>query len=813
MPGYFGKPKVAIAAQVRLPGGAERLGEGWTTSVGAADGWRGVGPAAGDWSAAQPVEDPPVFPWPATPGRSMRQTFTLKGSPSEGRLYIAALGGYDIWVNGQRVGDDTLRSEPADYAHRIPYRAYDVGPFLRAGENVVAVMVADGFYASYSAPAGRYAFGAAPRRVLLQVEAMAGGKSVVVGSSDSWRAATSPLRYSEIYGGEDWDAAFEQRGWTSPGFDAAGWDPVWVAPVPTAPLMARLAPPVRVTRELAPRSIRALGGDRHLVDFGQNFAGRVRLKLVHPTGQTVSVRHAEILTPGGEIDQRNLRAARAQDTYRLAADGAAVTLEPRFTYQGFRYVEVSGVATLAADAVRGLVLNSDLQQTGHLGVENPLIQKIWTNALWSQRSNFVGIPTDCPQRDERLGWTGDAQVFWATAAFNMDVTTFTREWLRDVRAAQGPTGGYPLFAPLARNAAFGPPQATPGWADAGVMLPYVAYLHSGDRTIVDENWTAMRRYVDGLLALNPTGLWKEQRGADFGDWLAVDAKWPGEETTPKTLVATAMLARSVSQLAQLALWTGRADDAQSLTAAHAKIKAAYIEAFVRPDGSVGNDSQCGYILTLALDLAPPSLRAAAAARLVADIRRRGVALSTGFLGTPLALDALADTGHADVAFDLLLRTEAPSWGHMIEKGATTMWERWNGDTGDVAMNSYNHYAFGAVGAFLYTRVAGVEPLEPGFGRVRIAPLLDPRTGQVSCRYDSVRGPVQVEIRHAGGAALVTVTIPPGVQAEVVLPVGSTGPRSVAAHGSTAGTTFQVDQGTHVFQVRNVGARPAQSAAA
>ncbi|QQV79424.1 family 78 glycoside hydrolase catalytic domain (plasmid) [Sphingomonas aliaeris] len=805
LPGYFAKPQVGVAAQIRLEGkeSVRRISQGWRTSLDPSGPWRQPGAPESGWSPATSPEPQPLFPWPATPASLLRREFTLDAAPNQARLYVAALGGYELWINGQRVGDGALQPEQSDFAHHLPYRSHDVARLLRRGVNVVAAVVGDGYYASYMAPTGRYSFGPAPRRLLLQLEARLAGRTTIVATDKEWRIASSPIRYSEIYGGEDQDSAFEQRGWTEPGFDARAWSLAWAAPTPTVPLVARMTPPVRITRQLAPVAIRRLAADRHIVDFGQNFAGRVRLKLPAGAATSVRVRHAEVLGADGELDRRNLRAARAEDNYRLAT-GVEATLEPTFTYQGFRYAEILGPRSLDVSQVGGLVMSSDLKETGTISIGNPLIQKIWTNTLWSQRSNFVGVPTDCPQRDERLGWTGDAQVFWDAAAFNMDVGMFTREWLREVRAGQSAGGAFPLWAPIPAAASFGP-QAVPGWSDVGIMLPYISYLRYGDRAIVDENWLAMRRYVDGVLRTNPDGLWTKERGADFGDWLSVDAKSPADETTPKTLVATAMLARSLAQLASMAGWTGRDAEAVELRRLHDRVRSAFAKTFVTSEGRVGNGSQTSHILALALDLAPQGTRSRVADLLVADIRKRGTALSTGFLGTPLALDALADTGHADVAYDLLLRSDFPSWGHMIRKGATTMWERWNGDTGDIAMNSFNHYAFGAVTGFLYRRLGGITPLTPGFASVRIAPALDPRTGDVTCRYDSVRGPIEVDVRHVGTKTSLSVRLPAGMHGEVLLPAGAhaIGEGTRSASGSEA--IYNIRQGRHDFIVGQHGA--------
>ncbi|MCJ2180238.1 alpha-L-rhamnosidase [Novosphingobium album (ex Hu et al. 2023)] len=756
------KPGAGVAAQLRLPDG-RFITDGWQVQDKPGSGEAG-------WAAAPRLDPQPYFRMPPSPAHLLRRRFRWNGDGQQARLYVAALGGYDVWINGKRANDDTLQAEPVKYADHIPYRVYDVGSLLREGDNVLAAMVADGFYASYLLQTGRYSYGPPPRRIRLQLEIEnADGGWSPAGGGEPWKGQAGGLLASEIYYGEDWDRRLTPIGWTEPGYDDSGWGEAWSAPEPSGALIGRIVPPVRITRTLEPAAFRATGEDRVIVDFGQNFAGRVRVRVCGKRGDKVTVRHAEILDEKGMLDRRNLRAARATDTYVLQGDPAGEVLEPRFTYQGFRYAEISGARELKAGDVTGLVLHSDLGETGLFRIDQPVVQKLWLNTLWSQRSNFMGWPTDCPQRDERVGWTGDAAVFWDTAAFNMDVGPFTRAFMTDMRDSQGPTGAFPVWAPNVHPGNFAPSEPTPGWSDAGVMLPFVSYQRYGDRSIIDENWDAMTQYVNGVLADNPDGLWVNRRGLDFGDWLSLDAKDPGDETTPKALAGTAMLARSAAQLAQMAQWTGRSDEAAHWSAERQRIGRAFAEAYVAPDGTVGNASQTSYILALHNGLVPEGLRKLAGDLLAADIRRRGTLLSTGFLGTPAALDVLADAGHVDLAFDLLLRTEFPSWGYMVKHGATTIWERWNGDAGDLSMNSFNHYALGAVCGFFYRRIAGLQPVEPGFARARIAPLVDARFRQAGCTYDSVRGRFVSDWKLDGGRLSLGVEIPENCLAEVRIP--------------------------------------------
>ncbi|CAN7320171.1 family 78 glycoside hydrolase catalytic domain [Phenylobacterium sp. LjRoot225] len=732
--------------------------------------WRSAGASGVDRPAVLASTLRADFPWPATPAVFMRREFTAARPVRRARLYVTALGAYEAFLNGQRIGDAHLAPETEDFRKRVLYRVYDVTEHVRPGANALGALVGDGWYASAIAPVGRYAFGPAPRRILAQLELQyADGGQDVVATGPGWRTAPSPILRSEIYNGEFYDARRELGDWSSPGFDDRAWTEAAAAERPEAVLTAHVAPPIRVTETLKPVRITKPRGDVFVVDFGQNFAGVCRLKVKGAAGSRVELRFAEILAPDGLVNQTNLRGAAATDTYVLRGDAAGESYQPHLTYHGFRYVEVRGYpGELKADAITGLVMHSDLPVTGRLRLGHPLVQQLWRNTVWSQRSNFFAVPTDCPQRDERLGWMGDANVFWDAAAFNMDVYAFTQRFCRDIRDAQQPNGAFPDFAPAAAQLTSEP---APGWADAGVVLPWTAWWRSGNPSIIDENWSAIERYLGFIETKNPDHLWRKARGSDYGDWLALDAKEPGDPTTPKDLVATACWARSIELAAQMAEVTARPIQADRLRTLHAKIVDAFRVAYVQPGGGVGNGSQTGYILALRHNLLPDELRAPAFQRLTADIERRGRLLSTGFLGTPNSLDVLADGGRADLVYDLLLRTEYPSWGYMVRKGATTIWERWNGDTGDVAMNSFNHYALGAVSGFLFRRLAGIEAIEPGFKSFRVRPVLDRRLTSGGADYLSAVGQISTSwiLRPTGGLDM-DVLVPPNASAEVHLPL-------------------------------------------
>lgn len=789
------KPNIALAGQYSLKNGAGKTScqsiDQWETSVG----------DSGEWTPAARVTGRPFIALPPSGARLLRNEFALVGAPRAARLYVAALGGYEIVLNGIRVGSDELQSEPTEYRDFIPYRSYDVTALVQTGANAIGATVADGFYASYTAPEGRYMFGPPPRRIrlMLAIEQQDGTTDWIVTDKD-WRSDASEITGSEIYNGEDVDYRLAQDGWDQPGFDDSHWERCWTAPDPEGLLVSPISPPIRATECFPAIAIDSRGNGRHVIDFGQNFAGRIKVRTSGKPDQEIIVRHAETLGADGELDVRNLRAAAATDRYILR-DAGEVTLEPRFVYHGFRYAEISGIEQLSLSDLEAVVLTSSLEEIGTFDIAEPMIQRLWLNTMWSQRSNFVGIPTDCPQRDERLGWTGDAQIFWDTAAYNMDVAGFTRSFAREMRAAQRSSGAFPVWAPMARLKHPILEQPTPGWADAGVELPYVSFLHSGDRQIVDENWEAMERYMQGVLANNSDYIWRNGRGADFGDHLSLDSVAFGPPTTPQDLIGTAMLARNASRLAQMAEWTGRTAQAAHWREELAKYQAAFATEYIGTDGFVGNGSHTSYILALRCGVVPNAQRAAVGAKLAKAIRERGTLLTTGFLGTPLALDALADIGETELAYALLLRTEYPSWGYMVDKGATTIWERWNGDVGDVSMNSYNHYALGAVCAFLYRRVCGIEPLAPGFARVRIAPLPDHRIPSARAVIDSVAGPIVSGWKQEGSGIEFAISVPPNVRAEIALPGRITADvAGFAYNAATNATTGEVGPGDYAFTV-------------
>ena len=781
----FGAPAPALATIVRHgPSLKNRLTSeaGWKTSLTESPGWQQTGYDDSNWeSAIPPKAKPHGEPWPLYPASRLRKTFSLTKPLRSARLYVTALGYYEAWLNGGKVGDRRLTPDFTDPSRRVLYQAYDITEHLTKGANTVGLWIADGWYGGKYSSGARFAFGPAPCRTIAQIEIeYADGSREAIATGDGWEIADSPVLQASVYDGEIHDARLDDADWARPGVSGAGWRAAETIATQPPAINPQVCAPIRAHETLRPKAIKRLGNGNHVLDFGQNFAGWPRLTVSAPAGTRIEMRFAELLKSSGEVDQANLRTALQRDVYIAAGRGREMW-EPRFTYHGFRYVEVSGLpADPASWSIEGLVGHQDLDSTGEFRVADPVIRKFWENSVWSQKSNFYGLPTDCPQRDERLGWMGDAEVFWPAAAFNMDVAAYTMRVMGDVRAGQKGNGAFPDCIPPFNP---GLELSSPGWADAGIVLPHTAWQQYGDTGVIVENWKAMESYMGWILGNNPDHLWKKIRGADYGDWLSVDANPanPGDATTPKDLIGTAYWAANATMMAQMATAIGDAEAARRYHQLFASIRTAFNTAYVKPDGSVGNNSQTSHILAIRFGLLSLKAQQASGRQLVADIARREGHLSTGFLGTPHILDALAMAGQEETAVGLLLQRSYPSWGYMVTQGATTMWERWNSDQGDTGMNSRNHYAFGAIGSFLFRRIAGIAPAAPGFAQVRIAPIIDERLGEAGATYRSTSGPIATDWQAKDGNFRLDIELPPNASANVVLPDGKTAKAGPGLH--------------------------------
>jgi alpha-L-rhamnosidase len=544
-----------------------------------------------------------------------------------------------------------------------------------------------------------------------------------------------------------------------------------------AALVASPAPPVRRVEELRPARVFRTPAGETVFDFGQNMVGWVRLRARGPAGTRVRLRHAEVLDKAGNVYTANLRTAKATDEFVLRGSGADELFEPHFTFHGFRYVAVEGYpGAPGPDALTGVVLHTSMPRTGAFATSNPMLDRLQRNIVWGQRGNFLDVPTDTPARDERLGWTGDAQAFAPTAAFNYDVRGFFAKWLADLAADQRATGAVPDVIPNVFDRAKPEGHSAAGWGDAGTIVPWAMYLHYGDRRLLEQQYPSMKRLVEfQRRQAGDSLLWKS--GWHYGDWLAfatTRSDYPGA-TTDKDFLATAFFAHSADLVARAAAALGKQDDARAYRDLFERVRAAFGREFVSGAGRISPNTQTAYALALEFDLLPPALRAPAAARLAADVRQFGH-LTTGFLGTPHLTAALTNAGHADLAYQLLLRDKYPSWLYPVTQGATTMWERWDGQKPDssfqdVGMNSFNHYAYGAVGAWMYSTLAGLnlDPNEPAYRHAVIRPVPGGGLTAVRASLETPYGPLGSAWEIAGGQFRLTTRVPANARATVHLP--------------------------------------------
>ena len=690
-------------------------------------------------------------------------------------------------------GRGVFNPDWTDYRARVTYQTYDATRLLHAGPNVIGVLLGAGWYASrFGFSSKRYAYGPPPVRLLLELHlTYADGREEVIRSDSTWRTAPSPVLISEIYDGETYDARLEQPGWDRPGFDAHAWHQVVELPPVAVAFEAQAIPPIEETDSLAPVRRWSPAPGTYVFDLGQNIAGWARLHVQGPPGTHVKLRFAEILAADSNITQINLRSAKATDRYVLSGRGIE-TYEPHFTYHGFRYIEVTGFPGVpSVNDVIGVAAHTALPETGELRTSDPALNRLWENILWTQRANVYSVPTDCPQRDERMGWMGDAQVFWRTASYNMDMAAFGEKWLADVRDGQLTNGCFPNFAPNFLGVLS---CGAPGWADAGVIIPWTIWRQYGDTGVLAQQWTAMERYLKFIGDSNPDFLWRHRKETEFGDWLPAGSTTSWGQTNTD-LISTAFWAYDASLMAQMAHALGKTAEAAEYESLFAHVRRAFDSAFIQPDGRIGAPfinadsirstyTQTASVLALRFGLVPDSMRAEAVQRLVDDLAAHDHHLTTGFLGSAFILPVLSEGGRDDVAFRLLLTRTFPSWLYEVDQGATTTWERWNGDHGNPEMNSYSHYAFGAVGEWLYRYLGGIDeaPGAVGFDSIVIHPRWTGSLDSVRAVYRSVRGEiVSAWRRQANGAVVVSVTIPANTTAEVALPAVSAA--DVAARGA------------------------------
>ncbi|WP_223166753.1 glycoside hydrolase family 78 protein [Nonomuraea sp. SYSU D8015] len=728
-----------------------------------------------DWRAGAAAPPPELLGVPDGPALLLRRDFTVRGPVQRARLYVTAHGTYEIELNGRVVGEDVLAPGWSSYGHRLRYRTHDVTDLLAEGGNAIGATLADGWYRGRLGFLGGKTNIYGDRTALIaQLEiTYADGTTDVVTTDDQWRCAPGPVTAAGLYDGEKHDARLLPAGWSRPGFDAASWLPADVLSHDPALLVAPTGPPVRRTETLAPVEILTSPSGKTILDFGQNIAGRLRIRVQGPAGHTVTLRHAEVLE-NGELALRPLREAAALDEYTLRGDPEPEEWEPRFTTHGFRYAQIDGwPGELDPADVRAVVCHTDLRPIGAFSCSDPLLNRLHDNVIWSMRGNFVDLPTDCPQRDERLGWTGDLQVFAPAAAFLYDCTGALASWLADLAAEQAEHGSVPPYVPWVEL--MFPPEPAAAWGDAAVLVPWVLYQRSGDLGLLRTQYPSMTAWVDQVAALaGEDHLWDQ--GFQFGDWLdpAAPPDDPGRARTDHALVATAYHAWTARVVADAAALLGHDADAARYAELAEAVRAAFRREFVTSSGRLACDTQTAYALALCLDLLDgPEQRERAGRRLVELVTADHHRIGTGFVGTPLVCDALCSVGAYDTAYALLMQRNCPSWLYPVTMGATTIWERWDsmlpdGTVNPGEMTSFNHYALGAVADFLHRTVAGLAPAAPGYRRLRIAPRPGGDLTHASASLDTPYGPASVSWTRKGGTLTVTATVPPGTLAEVDL---------------------------------------------
>ncbi len=742
-----------------------------------------------DWKANFIIPDWEEDVTQPQPGPLLRKDFDLRAQVKQARLYITALGVYQAYLNGVVVGDHVMAPGWTSYHHRLRYQMFDVTDLLRAGPNALGAMLGDGWFR------GRLGFGGGTSNVygdrlalLAQLEVeYADGVTECIKTDEAWRAATGPILFNDIYDGEIYDSRLEKPGWSKPGFNDSTWADVKKIDWDLATLFAPLGPPVRATELVTPVAISTSPSGRTLVDFGQNLVGRLRISVQGSVGQMITLRHAEVLEHG-ELGTRPLRHAKATDRYILNGTGVE-TWEPRFTFHGFRYAEVEGwPGEMKIEDLRAVVCHSDLERTGWFACSDPLINRLHENTLWSMCGNFLDIPSDCPQRDERLGWTGDIEVFSPTASFLYDSAGFLTSWLRDLSAEQKEYGGVPFVIP---NVLPGKNPPAAAWGDAATVIPWVLYQRFGDTQVLADQFESMRAWVDLLTSIaGASRLW--DKGFQLGDWLdpAAPPDNPAAARTPGFIIATAYFARSSELVGLAAGVLGKTQEEVTYRELAREVREAFNREYVSPTGRLLSDSSTAYALALQFSLLPTQdQRQHAGKRLAALARANGFRISTGFVGTPLICDALCSEGLQEVAFRLLTARENPSWLYPVTMGATTIWERWDSMLPDGSINpgemtSFNHYALGAVSDWMHRTIGGLIPAAPGYHRLEINPQPGGGLTWANAKHITPYGPAACAWKIAGEQITVEVEVPPNTSALVHLP------------GKPEGEALEVGSGKH-----------------
>lgn len=733
-------------------------------------------PDAGKWQGEWIT-----IPWDekkytSQPAPMFRNEFILNGAVSHARAYISSLGLYEMEINGRRVGCQVFTPGWTSFNHRLQYQVYDISELLQQGPNAIGVFLGDGWYRGNIGWGGQRNYYGEELALLAQLHVeYTDGRTEVFSTNGQWRTATGPIIWSDIYNGEYYDARLEKPGWTQPEYDDSQWQNAAIANHSKDLLIAPQAPPVKKIQELKPIDLFITPEGDTVIDMGQNMIGWIRLKVSGEQGRKITLRHAEVLDKNGNFYTENLRSAKQKNTYVLKGEGTEIW-EPRFTFQGFRYVAIDGFpGDLTKDAFTGVVIHSDMEPTGHFDCAHPLVNRLQHNIIWGQKGNFLDVPTDCPQRDERMGWTGDIQVFANTANTYMNTASFLTRWLGDLQADQFENGAVPHVVPNVLGPHAG---GAAGWGDAATVVPWTLYQHFGDKKILKQQYQSMKDWIAFI---------KERAGSSgdpylwsgdphFGDWLSFSTierpDYPGAYTHTD-LVATAYFARSAALCLETAIILGKQEDISYLAGLLENIKQSFQEEFVTPNGRLSSDTQTAYLLALSYDLLPEELRPRSAGYLYQDVTRHGH-LTTGFLGTPHLNHILTGFGHTEQAYRLLMREEFPSWLYPVTMNATTIWERWDGIKPDglfqtPGMNSFNHYAYGAIGEWLFRVVAGINNTSPAYKTILIQPSPGGGLSHARAIQHTLFGRVVSSWQFTDDAFIAEVEIPPNTTADTKLP--------------------------------------------
>ncbi|MGD9557086.1 MAG: glycoside hydrolase family 78 protein [Mangrovibacterium sp.] len=724
-----------------------------------------------DWKADWISSEPEVKESYLRPSPFFRKEFTLAKKVRSARVYVTSQGLYQLFLNGQKVSKDLFTPGWTSFNKRLQYQTYDVTSMLQE-KNAVGAIVGNGWFCGNIGWNGGKGYYGDKSSFLMQMQiTYTDGTTELVVSDKSWKTSTGPILSSDIYNGESYNANLEMPGWDRPGFSDSKWVGVSTPQITKNMLVAPQGVPVKAVQEIKPVKLITTAKGETVFDMGQNMVGWVRLKIKGNKGDQVTLQFAEVLDKEGNFYTANLRAAKATDVYILKGEGEEV-YEPHFTFHGFRYVKMEAPVKASADQITGVVIHSDMAPTGTFTCSDPLINQLQKNIQWGQRGNFLDVPTDCPQRDERLGWTGDAQVFSMTAAFNFNVAAFYTKWMKDVAADQLPDGKVPHVIPDVLKGGGG----STAWADAALIVPWTVYRTYGDRRILEEQYPSMKAWVEYMRKrAGNDNLWTGD--THYGDWLAFASSrsdYTGA-TTEKDLIATAYYRYSSSLLSKIAGIIGNQADAAAYAELSANIKKAFIAEFVTPNGRLVSHTQTAYALALAFDMLPEQLVSNAAGYLAEDVKKFKH-LTTGFVGAPLLCETLSSHGYSDLAFMLLTRKQYPSWLYPVTQGATTIWERWDGQKPDgsfqdVGMNSFNHYAYGAIGEWLYSYVGGIriDPENPGYRHFFLSPHPGGDLTHANTVFQSMYGEIRSDWKLEGEDFVYEVVIPANTTAKVTLP--------------------------------------------